>query len=70
MIIKDVITPYDKQRVVGFLAEQGLKFEQNSDKTIYIEDADKIVGTVSAARYTINKSGRPFTKPTISVRLR
>lgn len=53
MIIKDVITPYDKQRVVGFLAEQGLKFEQNSDKTIYIEDADKIVGTVSAARYII-----------------
>lgn len=54
MIIKDVITPCDKRRVVDFLALQGLNYEHNVDKTIFIEDDDNnVVGTVSAARYII-----------------
>lgn len=53
MIIKEVITSAEKQKIVNFLAEFDLRYENNIDQTIYIEEDDVVVGTVSVAGYII-----------------
>ena len=53
MVIKEVILPSEKQKIVDFLAKYNLNYEQNIDQTIYLEDGDKVVATVSASKYII-----------------
>ncbi len=53
MIIKDVVLSSEKRKIMDFLEKSGLKYEQNIDRTIYIEDGDKVAGTVSASGYII-----------------
>ena len=53
MDIKEVILPEEKQRIIDFLGQFGLKYEDNIDQTIYMEDGDKIVATISASKDVI-----------------
>ena len=53
MVIKEVILPSEKQKIIDFLAKFGLNYEQNIDQTIYLEEDDKVIATVSASKYII-----------------
>lgn len=53
MIIKEALIPSEKERIAAFLQGFGLKYESNIDRTLYMEDGDKIVATVSACKYII-----------------
>lgn len=53
MIIKEVVLPTERQRIVSFLKGFGLKLESNVDQTIYIEDENGIVATLSASKYIL-----------------
>ena len=53
MVIKDAVLESEKTRIKEFLASAGLEYEQNIDRTIYIEDEGDIVGTASTAGYII-----------------
>lgn len=53
MIIKEALIPSEKERITAFLQEFGLKYENNTDRTLYMEDGGKIVATVSACNYII-----------------
>lgn len=53
MTIKEALIPCEKGRVAAFLQQFGLKYESDADLTLYIEDCDKIVATVSACKYII-----------------
>lgn len=49
MIIKDAILESEKEQIKEFLAKAGLGYEQNIDRSIYVEDDGEIVGTASTA---------------------
>lgn len=53
MIIKEVVLSTERERIISFLAEFGLRYENNVDQTIYIEDESGIIATVSASKYII-----------------
>lgn len=53
MIIKEALIPSEKERIAAFLQGFGLKYESNTDRTLYMQDGDKIVATVSACKYII-----------------
>ncbi len=53
MTIREVILPEERAKVVEFLASFGLGYESNGEQTIYAEENDRIVGTVSSAGYVI-----------------
>ena len=53
MTIKEVVLPTERQRIIEFLGQFGLKYESNIDQTIYIEDNGEIIATVSASKYII-----------------
>lgn len=53
MIVKEVVLPAEKQRIADFLASEQLRYEQNIDRTLYVESDDRIVGTVSSAKHII-----------------
>ena len=53
MIIKEALIPSEKERIAAFLQGFGLKYESNIDRTLYMEDGEKIVATVSACKYII-----------------
>ena len=53
MTIREVILPEERAKVVEFLASFGLGYESNVEQTIYAEENDRIVGTVSSAGYVI-----------------
>lgn len=53
MIIKEALIPVEKERISAFLDGCGLKYESDADRTLYIEEGEKIVATVSACKYII-----------------
>lgn len=53
MTVKEVVIPAERQRIAAFLAQCGLKFENNIDRTIYVEENGGIIATVSASKYVI-----------------
>ncbi len=53
MQIKEMVLPSEKQQIIDFLASFDLTYEEKVDFTIYLEDDDKIIGTVSAFGYII-----------------
>lgn len=53
MIIKEVVLPSEKERISEFLEGLGLKYEQNIDRTIYVEENGEIAATVSASGYIL-----------------
>lgn len=53
MIIKEALIPVEKERISAFLAGCGLKYESDTDRTLYIEEGEKILATISACRYII-----------------
>lgn len=53
MIIKEVVLSTEKERIISFLSEFGLRYESNVDQTIYMEDESGIIATVSASKYII-----------------
>lgn len=53
MIIKEALIPSEKERIAAFLQKFGLKYESNTDRTLYVEEGDKIIATVSACKYII-----------------
>lgn len=50
MTIKEVVLATERQRIASFLKEFGLKLEDNVDQTIYMEDGNGIVATLSASK--------------------
>ena len=53
MTIKEVVLTSERQRIASFLKEQGLNYEDNVDQTIYMEDENGIVATLSADKYIL-----------------
>ena len=53
MTIREVILPEEREKVKRFLASFGLGYESNVNQTLYAEENEKIVGTVSSAGYVI-----------------
>ena len=53
MTIKEVVLATEKQRIEAFLKEFGLKYEGNVDQTIYMEDENGIIATLSASKYIL-----------------
>ena len=53
MTIKEVITSSEKTKIAEFLARFSLKYEQNVDQTIYLEENGSVIATVSAAKYIL-----------------
>jgi [citrate (pro-3S)-lyase] ligase len=47
MEIKEVILKSEKERVIEFLSSFGLSYRADTEYTVYIEENDEIVGTVS-----------------------
>lgn len=53
MVIKEAFLPEEIQNVEKFLKTFDLKLDNNLTKTLYIEDNDKIIGTISCEKYII-----------------
>lgn len=53
MIIKEAILDVEIQKVKNFLESVGLKYDNDIEYTLYIEDDDDIIATISAAKYII-----------------
>lgn len=49
-MVKEVILPEERQRIVEFLAKFGLRYEDNIDQTLYMEDGEGIYATLSASK--------------------
>lgn len=50
MIIKQVILELEQKKVVSFLHKNDLSYDQDITETLYIEDNDEIVATISRSR--------------------
>ncbi len=53
MIIKEAFLQEEIEKVKVFLSKFSLKLDTDVTKTLYIEDDDKIIGTISCANYII-----------------
>ena len=53
MIIKEVFLKEELENIKKFLEKFSLKLDSDITKTFYIEDDDKIIGTISCANYII-----------------
>ena len=53
MVIKEAYLLEEYEAIKKFLATFDLKLDENLTKTIYVEDNDKIVGTISCEKYII-----------------
>lgn len=53
MNIKEVVLPVEKERIASFLEQFSLRYEDNVDQTVYIEDGDGIIATLSASKYIL-----------------
>lgn len=49
MIVKEAFLKEEKQAVATFLQSSGLKLDDDVDLTLYLEDNDQIIGTISKA---------------------
>ena len=52
-MIKEAILNSEKEKVKEFLLKFDLNYESSVDLTLYIEDNDEIIGTVSKENYII-----------------
>ena len=53
MTIREVVLPAERKQVEDFLESVQLRYEQNIDQTLYIQEDERIIGTVSAAGHII-----------------
>ena len=53
MIIRRVLLPTEKQRVINFLTKFHLSFDKDIVESFYIEENDEIIATISRSKETI-----------------
>ncbi len=52
-LVKEAILPQEKNRIITFLKTFGLDYEKNNNLSLYIEQDEEIIATVSVADYII-----------------
>ncbi|MDD3171852.1 MAG: [citrate (pro-3S)-lyase] ligase [Bacilli bacterium] len=52
-LVKEAILDIEKERVSKFLEKYDLEYEKNIDCTLYIEDNDEVIATISSSKYII-----------------
>ena len=52
-LVKEAILPQEKKRIIAFLKTFDFDYEKNNDLSLYIEQDEKIIATVSVADYII-----------------
>lgn len=53
MTVKEVILPAERLQIERFLSRFGLKYENNIDRTLYMEEDGEVIATLSASKYIL-----------------
>ena len=53
MTVREVVLPAERLQIERFLSRFGLKYENNIDRTLYMEENGEVIATLSASKYIL-----------------